>query len=84
MLLAHAIGSNASNSIAISIFPPVIVLLLAMPSSDRRSNVQQQKPRNEMVYFYLTLSTYFLSSMYANLQITFLHVQKYFVKISVL
>ena len=38
----------------------VIVLLLAIPSSDRRSNVQQQKPRNQTVYFYLTLWTYFL------------------------
>ena len=63
MLLAHAIGSNANSSIAISIFPLVIVLLLAIPSSDRRSNVQQQKPRNETVYFCLTLWTYFLSYM---------------------
>ena len=84
MLLVHVIGNNASNSIAISIFLLVIVLLFAIPSSGRRSNVQKQKSGNEIVYFYLTLSTYFLSYMYANLQITFLHVRKYFVKISML
>ena len=81
MLLAHAIGSIASNSIA---FFLSCWLSLA---SDSRSNVQQQKikKRNSVpTYIYLTLSTYLLSYMYANLQSTFLHIRKYFVKISML
>ena len=62
----------------------MVLMLLAVPTSDRSSDAQQQKLRNESVYFYLTLSTYILSYMYAELHITFLRVQKYLVKISML
>ena len=81
MLLAHAIGSNANNSIWYFAW---CWLLPALPASDRRSNAQQQKPRNETVYFYFTLSTNFLVYMHADLQSSLLRVRKYFVKISML
>ena len=81
MLLAHAIGSNANNCICHFAW---CWLLPALPALDRRSNAQQQKPRNETAYFYLTLSTNFLSYMYVDLQSTLLRVLKYFVNISML
>ena len=81
MLLAHAVGNNANNSIRHFAW---CLLLPALLASDRRSNAQQQKPRNETVYFYLTLSTNFLGYMYADLQRTLLRVRKYFVNISML
>ena len=81
MLLAYATGSNANNSICYFAW---CWLLPAIPASDLRSNAQQQNPRNETAYFYLTLSTNFLSYMYADVQSTLLRVRKYFVNISML
>ena len=59
ILLAHANGSNANNSLCYFLPGAMIAARYTyFRSSRRRSNVHHQKPKNETVYLYLTLSTY--------------------------